>query len=159
MEAQVSLTEIEIRGLKLALIFGVPHPAPDEIVSAREKLSKAQEAFAETGDPRDSVLPGFRSTDPTTSRKAALAAFPRTQSQRYKALMSIAKRTDGPWHGATWVEVEFDTGINGVWKRISELKEGQWIEVVGQRKTPTTKTEADVYVITDKARRFIQRNS
>lgn len=42
LEGAVSLTSDEIKGLRMALRFGVPDPEPDEIRSARVKLEQAQ---------------------------------------------------------------------------------------------------------------------
>lgn len=99
-------------------------------------------------DPQKNELPGFRKGDPDTSRRGALDAFPRTGTQRAAALMAIAHS-----RGLTYYEVQQATGISGIWKRISELKEGGWIEVIGQRFIPETGSEADVYRITDAALR------
>jgi hypothetical protein len=159
MEAQVLLTEIEIRGLKLALIFGVPHPAPDEIVSAREKLTGALEAIKDlNGDPRDLTPLGARATDPSTSHKAAILAAPRAGSQRYKALLCLYFH-EHRYNGLTYYGIQKLTGIEGVWKRLSELKDGGWIEVVGQRRIANSRTEGDVYRLTTKGREFCERRN
>jgi hypothetical protein len=93
--------------------------------------------------------PQARSSDPATSHQAALDAWPRAKSQRSKALAAIIfARTIG----MTYAEVEIATGINGVWKRLSELKQGGWIKTTGHtRLVPATGSQADVYVATNKA--------
>jgi hypothetical protein len=98
-------------------------------------------------------LGGFRSTDPETSRKAAIDAFPRTKSQRLKALLFIARQGD---KGATYAQVEAETGIHGIWKRLSELKEGGWIEVAREAVIPETGSLGSVYVATSKARQHMR---
>jgi hypothetical protein len=39
----LDLDPLEVRGLRMALAFGVPDPEPDEIASARAKLEAAEE--------------------------------------------------------------------------------------------------------------------
>jgi hypothetical protein len=99
-------------------------------------------------DPSRNHLPGFRSTDPDTSRQGAFDAYPRTGTQRSRAL-------DVVWDnhligGATYEDVERKTGIRGVWKRLSELKQGGWVRTQGTRKV-STGSQADVYYPTMKA--------
>lgn len=97
-------------------------------------------------DPRQNRMPGFRRSDPGTSKKGAFDAYPRSGSQRWKALMAV--RSTYP-RGATYEEVVKATGINGVWKRLSELKQGGWITARGQRRV-STGSEADIYYLTVK---------
>jgi len=103
-----------------------------------------------SGDPAKNHLPGFRRTDPTTSRKAALDVYPRTGNQRGRALVAIIKSPSG----ATYAEVQAETSVNGIWKRISELKQNGWIEARGRRVVPETGSEADVYFPTERAIRW-----
>jgi hypothetical protein len=41
-EITVTLTVAESQGLRMGLIFGVPEPTPEEIISARGKLLAAE---------------------------------------------------------------------------------------------------------------------
>lgn len=84
-----------------------------------------------------------RSKDPSTSKLAALRQEPRSGSQRRRALEAFKEAYPG---GLTAGEVETRTGIKGVWKRISELKQGGHIAVIGQRPNPDTGQEAEIYV-------------
>lgn len=74
-----------------------------------------------------------RSTDPSTSRRAALAAAPRAGSQRERILAAI---TAAP-AGLNYDEASEATGIVGVSvsTRISELARGGWIVRAGERET------------------------
>lgn len=101
--------------------------------------------------PGDS-LPGFRSDDPETSRKAALDHYPRAKTQRHQALLAVA-RSEG---GATYADVERITGINGIWKRLSELEQGGWIFPAGTRLIEETGSEGQVYIVTDKGARYVE---
>jgi hypothetical protein len=97
-------------------------------------------------DPGQERLGGFRRSDPDTSKKAAFDVVPRAGSQRRKALEALLDHD-----GLTYAGVEAITGINGVWKRLSELKQGGWIEVRGTRRILETGSEGDVYYPTVKA--------
>lgn len=88
-----------------------------------------------------------RADDPSTSQRAALDALPRVGSQRRAAYEAIRAAGD---RGMTYDEVEEATGISGVWKRISELKQGGWVTVAGERLIPATGSHGDVYVATSK---------
>jgi hypothetical protein len=101
----------------------------------------------ELEDPSKNGPGGFRHSDPNTSRKAAFDVLPRTGSQRLRALQAVAVASPG---GYTYEEVEQATGISGVWKRLSELKQGGWIRVIGQRKIESTGSEGDIYALTEK---------
>lgn len=103
-------------------------------------------------DPTENQLGGFREGDPDTSRQGAIDAYPRSGSQRWKALMSIAFHRDG----ATYANVEDDTGIRGIWKRISELKEAGFIFSESTRLVPETGSQADVYFLTDKGVKYVE---
>lgn len=104
----------------------------------------------EGDDPGRNRLPGFRGGDPSTSRKAALDAYPRSGSNRFAALRAVWSLRQ---HGATYEDVGGVTGINGVWKRLSELKQGGWIESRGTRKV-STGSEADIYYPTQKTKDY-----
>ena len=107
----------------------------------------------ELPDPQQNSPGGARSSDPSTSHKAALDALPRTGSQRFRALQAIAAASPA---GYTYEEVQQATGIEGVWKRLSELKQGGWIRVIGQRKIQSTGSDGDIYALTEKGwRQFV----
>lgn len=119
---------------------------PSDLTASLDALGVGEgEEFVVMARPKpDENRPGgARSTDPSTSRRAALDAEPRTGSQRRAALDAI--RSSGQ-RGMTYYEVEVATGVDGIWKRLSELKQGGWIEVAGQRLVEATGSEADVYV-------------
>lgn len=102
--------------------------------------------------PDQDSLGGFRKGDPGTSAKGAVDAYPRSGSQRWKALLGVASRGS---EGATYEVVAMITGVQGIWKRLSELKDGGWIEVIGQEEV-STGSDADKYRITERGRRFIE---
>lgn len=111
----------------------------------------------EADDDRSAPSPGFRRTDPDTSRQAALDAYPRASTHRRYALNAIIRSGAT---GMTYYDVEKDTGINGVWKRLSELKQGGFIKHDGDRVrvVPKTGSNAEVYVATKKALRLFAEN-
>lgn len=90
-----------------------------------------------------------RTTDPPTSRRAALAAWPRSGSQRERILTAII---DAPL-GLTYDAVAEATGIVAVSvsTRITELARGEWIEQAGERET-SAGGKAVVWVASAKAR-------
>jgi len=95
----------------------------------------------------ENQLPGFRGTDPDTSRKGAFDAYPRTGSDRLCALDVVwVCREDG---GATYEDVVQATGNKGAWKRLSELKQGGWIIAEGARKV-SSGSQASIYYPTMK---------
>lgn len=63
LRGAVSLTPEEIRGLRMALRFGVPDPEPDEIRSARVKLEAAEHAAL--GGRYDRITPPSPDTEDT----------------------------------------------------------------------------------------------
>lgn len=71
-----------------------------------------------------------------TSRKAALATYPRTGTQRFNILMALAHRVV---HGMTREEIErhLRLGGNSVHPRVLELIAGGWVE---EHKTETRLT-------------------
>jgi hypothetical protein len=114
-------------------------------------ISNMDELFGDGEAPDKNDIGGFRADDPSTSQKGAIDAYPRSGSQRWTALTVIA---DSPY-GMTYMDVEVRTGIKGIWKRISELKEGGWVTTKGTRNIPETGSDGDVYVATPKALRYI----
>jgi hypothetical protein len=90
-----------------------------------------------------------RRSDPTTSKKAGAMNAPGRDSLRGRALEAI--RLSGE-RGLTAREVQTKTGIEGIWKRISELKQGGYIRATGTRTDPGTGAESDVFVVTSRLR-------
>jgi hypothetical protein len=104
--------------------------------------------FVVARPPEEAAPGGARKGDPGTSKQAALDVAPRTGTHREKALRAIFEAGQ---RGATYAEVMAATGINGVWKRLSELADGKWIKDSGvRRKVVATGSDAIVYVVTDK---------
>lgn len=101
----------------------------------------------------EDAIGGFRGSDPDTSRKGALDVYPRSASYRHQALIAIAKSGD---RGMTYEEVEEKTGINSVWKRLSELRDGGWIYEAGERVVKSTGSQATIWKMTQKAERHIE---
>jgi hypothetical protein len=99
-------------------------------------------------EPGRNELPGFRSSDPDTSRQGAFDAYPRSGTHRLRALDVVWRRR--AFGGATYEDVETATSIKGVWKRLSELKQGGWVRVEGTRKV-STGSQADIYYPTLKS--------
>lgn len=85
---------------------------------------------------------GARTSDPDTSKLAALRNQPRKNSQRAKILDAI--RQSGSF-GMTARECEASTGIDGAWKRVSELKQGGHIVSIGTRLDRNTGAEAEIF--------------
>ena len=95
-------------------------------------------------DPQENRLAGFRSTDPKTSRSGAIANYPRSGSQRWECLLTIARAGAT---GMTAHEVEQETQINGVWKRVSELHADGWIADTGRTRMTRGGAQGIVYVV------------
>lgn len=91
-----------------------------------------------------------RSTDPGTSRRAALEALPRQGGQRRRILEAILQTGI---RGLTYDDVSERLHMRGVSvsTRISELARGGWIESHGERKT-SAGAMAAVWVATERAR-------
>ena len=95
-------------------------------------------------------LGGFRSTDPSTSRKAALDNYPRSGTQRARCFAAILMAGD---RGATCAEVMDATDLahQSASTRLSELKRGGWVVVAGER-TGELGAKQEVLVATLKAK-------
>lgn len=92
---------------------------------------------------------GARSSDPSTSKDAAVDVFPRSGSQRRRIFEAIAAAGAD---GLTSEEVSEITGIpfaRSSGPRISELKRGGWIETHGTREG-SMGAEQEVLVLTAK---------
>jgi hypothetical protein len=115
-------------------------------------IEKARRQQEPQSKPDSNVFPGFRSSDPATSRDGAKDAYSRTGTHRYKAFQAIACA-----NGMTWDEVATQTGIQGIWKRLSELKNEGWIEAAGTRVCKTTGSPGTVYVLSSMGREWLDR--
>lgn len=104
--------------------------------------------------PDANSIGGFRSSDPDTSRKGAIDAYPLSGSQKWKILVAIYK--SGP-QGLTYEEVEQKTGIKNAHKRISDLKNGNWVYDEGERLARLTKSMAAIHKVTPRAERYIEQ--
>lgn len=112
------------------------------------------EQFAVIAPPDKDAPGGARRTDPGTSQLAAQRVAPRTGSARAVALHELDLMGAV---GATGRELVGLTGIDGIWKRVSELHREGFIEPRGDTRTdPTTKEEGKVFVLTDAGREFCQ---
>lgn len=138
--------------IQITISSGVTRSALDAIEDLLDEVGAQYRV--DHVDPGAPAAGGFRVTDPNTSKKAAFDAIPRSGTNRRKALEAVVSSLGA---GMTYAEVEEATGINGVWKRLSELKDGGWIVVSGQRRVPKTGSDADVYVATLKALQWAGR--
>lgn len=91
---------------------------------------------------------GARRTDPATSQRAAQAAAPKMGTHRWAVLAAVGDAPDG----LTAREVLDATGIDGVWKRCSELKEDGFLVPRGERFVAKTGNDQEVLHLTLKAR-------
>lgn len=116
--------------------------------------------------------PRSHTGDPSTSRQAAAAAWPRANTQRRKALELIAQADPRPPRGyAALTRVgttgdELDTALGGYngRRRLSELKVGGWVEALivdGQPVHRNTRngSPAVVYVLTAAARHALDEEA
>lgn len=90
---------------------------------------------------------GARSSDPDTSRLAALRHAPRSGSQRARILDALRFGD----YALSARQIEMVTGIKGAWKRISELKQGGHIVEAGVEHDPVTNMEVTVYALAAQA--------
>lgn len=95
---------------------------------------------------------GARRSDPDTSQRAKLDAMPRTGTHRHRALLAIVQAGS---RGMTYAEVEDAIGVTGIWKRLTELREGGWVLIDGERRVQRTGSDAQVYKATEKGRREV----
>jgi hypothetical protein len=87
--------------------------------------------------------PRARRTDPSTSMRAALTHAPRARSHRAIVLKLICRWTlqNHPQVPLTSEEIGRYSGVNGAWKRVSDLLEGGFIEVAGEKEASTGKMQ------------------
>jgi hypothetical protein len=107
--------------------------------------TRCRTCFRDLGDEFEVVrATGARRSDPETSKLAALQNEPRRGSQRAAVLDAI--RDAGP-AGLTAREAAWATGIEGAWKRVSELRQGGHIVKIAERADPETKALGEVYAV------------
>ncbi len=111
---------------------------------AHEVADRLGYGSAPTDRPTD-LRPAARSTDPSTSKRAARENAPRAGSQREAVLNAVLLAG----HGVISDEVRhlFD----GAWKRLSELEQGGWLYTHGERVSERTGKAQRVYRPTAKA--------
>ena len=97
-----------------------------------------------------------RNTDPGTSHKAAFDVFPKMGTRRHTILHALARAGD---RGLTQDEAAAETGIVGVWKRLSELYLGGWADRQDTRTGTLSGAEQHVYTITDRGMIAISREA
>lgn len=161
----------EAQGIAIEPIYpdGVQLSEPD----FRKLLSLAEEAEFEQpermlSDPDEKQLGPF-ARESETSRKAALANYPRQGSQRWRILILLRRVEDetppGRPRGLTREEVGLRLGLTGdsVRPRVRELIEGEWIE---ESEDLTRRThlgnDAALVFLTEKAlreRRLVEASS
>jgi len=106
----------------------------------------------------DDQLGGVHRNDPLTSKAAALANFPRSGSQRRRVLRVIYAAGAA---GLTAEEAADRTGMpsaasgNSAAKRMSELKQGGWIESSGRTRRTRMGEQAQVMIVSDKLLRKV----
>lgn len=105
-------------------------------------------------DPTANAQGGARGSDPGTSKKAARDIYPRSGSQRHKALMAVASKGDT---GAIADDVSEITGIEwrSITPRLGELKKHGWVEPRGDTREGRMGAQQEVIVITEKAQKWI----
>jgi hypothetical protein len=138
-------------------VLGVPVTAGHraDIIQAWQRKREEDGEQLRLGAAPDT--PKARSTDPPTSRKAAVHNQPRAGSQRARLLEAIVFHSNPapgprPRNGLTAEEASKMTGIrlNSASTRMSELLRGGWIAEQGERVTEAGE-KATVYVATAKA--------
>lgn len=88
----------------------------------------------------------------TTSRKAAVANYPRSGTQRWRVLGFILRSGDT---GITrdQIEAQMQTSGNTVRPRVAELIEGGWAEATDRTRPTRGGQQAEVLIATEKARK------
>lgn len=88
---------------------------------------------------------GARTSDPDTSKRAAKRHVGKSGTQRHSIYMAIENAGE---RGMTSDEAVRATGIEGGWKRISELHDWGFIAVAGERTALRSDNMVQVYVST-----------
>jgi len=102
-------------------------------------------------DPGRQAIGKFNAGGPDTQRKAAIAQWPTSGTQRRHILDFIAEQED---RGATDEEIEqcFGARHQSASARRNELMNDGWIEDSGKRRRTTSGKEAIVWVLSDAGR-------
>ena len=90
-----------------------------------------------------------RSTDPATSHRGAVDVVPRANSQR-RRLLAVYWRTHEPLLDIEAASMASLGRRSCYWKRVSELVDGGFLHVVGERLDPGTGSMARECAITQK---------
>ena len=132
----------------------VPCLTQDEL-DFRRRMGNYQSRFSgattyaaeQLSNPDEKHLGPF-AKDSETSRRAAIDAYPRQGSQRWKILKALVVSP------LTRYEIMQQTGLleNSVRPRVVELIEGGWIEETDQTRPTGSKSKAVVLALTAKAR-------
>lgn len=117
-----------------------------ELIEYIEHVEAEKRRLESALDPATSA-PKARRTDPSTSKKAAKRAHPRAGTHKHRILGLMAEHPNG----LTAEEIGLLTGINGVWKRCSELHDDSYLYTHGERKT-LSGDDARIYFISAKGR-------
>jgi hypothetical protein len=104
-------------------------------------------------DPTANALGGFRGSDPSTSREAALGNYPKSGSQRHEILLALFKAGS---HGLTFDEAREQLDIYSTDRRLDELVKGGWAERTERTRATSRGAEAIVYTISAKGSDWIK---
>lgn len=122
------------------------------VAEGEEFLVGVGNAEGKLDSPDENALGGFsRGSD--TSRKAAIDNYPRSGSQRYRCLVAIARAGAT---GRTFDELRQELNLYSADRRLSELKDGGWIEANGDERKTQHGSDAVVYVLTAKGEREVK---
>lgn len=94
--------------------------------------NRGQEPELTPGQVPVPTAPKHRSSDPDASRKADLQNAPVRNSQRWKVLRYLAGLT-GTGQTASEIAGALGMPLNSISTRMSELVQGGWVAVVGER--------------------------
>jgi hypothetical protein len=110
------------------------------------KVADLERKLAEATDVTRAPVRARRS-DPSTSQRAAAEHYPKAGKNRHRVLLAIEKLGS-----ATNDEVLVESSVPGAWKRVSELLQGGWIEVCGERDGTLSGKPQQAYRLTAKGR-------
>jgi hypothetical protein len=138
---------------------------PEELATYRHDLARALEelgirhgqsfVISPEASGQDSLLdtPKARSSDPKTSKTAALRNKPKRESQRGRILdMLVEERSRYVFFAgmtASVIAEKLTIPLNSISTRMSELERGGWVEPAGT--TVEAGSERTLYVPTDRA--------
>lgn len=105
--------------------------------------------------PTDPKRGGARTSDPDTSKQAARSVVASAANLR-GAILRMMVKSDRPM---TPAEIEAAVGKCGLWRRVTELRQGLYIELTGERRvSDTTGASQRVYVVTELGREWVEAN-